>query len=71
MLIFKNKWFNNQGGIIKPFLEHRDRKFSDRYRIQTNTIGNLTLSTDTIYSLDEIAVMFNTTKTKLKPLIKN
>ena len=25
MLIFKNKWFANQGGIFKPFLEHRDR----------------------------------------------
>ena len=22
---------------------YRDRKFSDRYKIQTNTIGNLTL----------------------------
>jgi hypothetical protein len=50
---------------------YRDRKFSDRYKIQTNTKGNLTLSTDTIYSLDEIAVMFNTTKTNLKPLINN
>lgn len=45
MLIFKNKWFANQGGIIKPFLEHRDRATglaNWEKRVAKNTVEKLT-----------------------------
>ena len=45
MLIFKNKWFNNQGGIFKPFLEQRDRATglaNWEKRVAKNTVGQLT-----------------------------
>lgn len=45
MLTFKNKWFANQGGIIKPFLEHRDRATglaNWEKRVAKNTVEQLT-----------------------------
>ena len=45
MLTFKNKWFSNQGGIIKPFLEHRDRATglaNWEKRVAKNTVEKLT-----------------------------
>ena len=45
MLIFKNKWFANQGGIFKPFLEHRDRATglaNWEKRVAKNTVEQLT-----------------------------
>jgi hypothetical protein len=45
MLTFKNKWFANQGRIIKPFLEHRDRATglaNWEKRVAKNTVEQLT-----------------------------